>query len=83
MSVIINAVATEKAVAALERQNKITFVVKANASKKEIKNEIENEYGEKVIKVTTLITPDGRKKAMVRLEREGAAPDLAAKLKVI
>ena len=83
MSLIINAVATEKAVAALERENKVTFIVKAHASKQEIKNEIEKEYGEKVVKVTTLVTPDGRKKAMVRLEREGAAPDLAAKLKVI
>ena len=83
MSVIITALTTEKAVAAIEKENKLVFLVDGAATKKQVKDEVESEYGERVRKVTTMVTPDGRKKAFVSFKREGAAPDLAAKLKVI
>jgi len=37
-------------------------------------------YEVKVIKVNTLITPDGKKKALVKLSPEDNAADLAVKL---
>ena len=83
MNAIITALTTEKAVAAIERENKLVFLVDGKATKSRVKEEVESEYGEKVRKVTTANTPDGRKKAFVAFKREGAAADLAAKLKVI
>ncbi len=83
MSAIITALTTEKAVAAIERENKLVFLVDNNSNKSQVKQEVESEYGEKVRKVTTATTPDDRKKAFVAFKREGAAADLAAKLKVI
>ncbi|MFH0836272.1 MAG: 50S ribosomal protein L23 [Candidatus Micrarchaeota archaeon] len=83
MTIIINALTTEKAVAGIERENKITFVVDGKATKADVKTEVERLYGEKVVKVNVLVSSHGVKKAMVKFKREGAASDLAARLKVI
>ena len=74
---------TEKAVTGIEKDNKLTFVVRAEATRESIKKEVESEYAEKVLKITILISPKNQKRAVVKFEREGAASDLAAKLKVI
>ncbi|NUN11346.1 50S ribosomal protein L23 [Candidatus Micrarchaeota archaeon] len=83
MTVVLHVVTSEKAVRGIEKENKITFVVDAKASKAEIKQEIEKDYGEKVSKITTLIGADGRKKAVVSFKNANVASNLAAKLKVI
>jgi len=83
MRYIINPLTTEKAVSAIERENMLTFIVRGDATKEQVKREVEAEYKEKVDKVTVLITTHNRKKAMVKCQRENAAPDLAARLKVI
>jgi len=83
MRYIINPLTTEKAVSAIERENMLTFIVRGDATKEQVKREVEAEYKEKVDKVTVLITTHNRKKAMVKFQRENAAPDLAARLKVI
>ncbi|MFH0973829.1 MAG: 50S ribosomal protein L23 [Candidatus Micrarchaeota archaeon] len=83
MNFVLYALTTEKAVGAIERDNKLTFIVEGKATKADVKKEIEAKYGEKVVSVNTLHTLDGRKKAVVRFERAGAASDLAAKLKLI
>ncbi|MFH1779986.1 MAG: 50S ribosomal protein L23 [Candidatus Micrarchaeota archaeon] len=83
MRAILYVVTSEKAVRGIERENKITFIVRNDATKQEIKNEIEKEYEQKASKVTTLTTADGKKKAMVSFAKENAAANLAAKLKVI
>ncbi len=80
---ILHVVTTEKAVSGIEKQNKITFVVQQDATKPEIKKEVEAEYGEKVKSVNTLNTIHGKKKAIVSFVKKGAATELAAKLKVI
>lgn len=74
---------TEKAVGAIEKENKLTFIVDDKASKPELKKEIETEYGEKTGKINVVSTPHGLKKAIVAFKRKGAASELAAKLKVI
>lgn len=74
---------TEKAVARIDKDNELVFVVEEQATKPQIKQELEASYQEKVRSVRTLHDMHGKKKAIVLFERKGAAADLAAKLKVI
>jgi ribosomal protein L23 len=83
MALILYPLTTEKGVSGIEKENKIAFIVSMDADKKSVKEEFQRLYGEKVRKVTMMISPDGRKKAVVSLERKGAASDVAAKLKII
>ncbi len=74
---------SEKAVQLIERENKIVFIVDKKATKPEIKAEVEELYGVKVDKVTTMIDRKGRKKVYVKLSKETPATELATKLKMI
>jgi len=81
--VVIHPVATEKAIALIEKENKMVFIVEKNATKKEIADDVEKSYNVKVEKVTVSITPQGRKKAYVKLQKGYSADELAARLKII
>ncbi|MHA1834598.1 MAG: 50S ribosomal protein L23, partial [Candidatus Baldrarchaeia archaeon] len=59
---------------------KLTFIVDRRANKPTIKKAVESLFKVKVDKVNTLITPDGRKKAYVKLSPEYSAADIATKL---
>jgi len=74
---------TEKSVALVERENKITFVVNRKANKKEIKEAFEKVFEVKVEKVNTEITMKGEKKAIIKLKPEFKAADVAVKLGMI
>jgi len=74
---------TEKAVNAIEAENKITFVVNKTASRPEIRQAIEKLYEVKVDYVNTVKDMKGRKKAIVQINKEHKASDLAMKLGVI
>jgi large subunit ribosomal protein L23 len=76
-------VRTQKAVSLIEKENKLTFVVRIEATKEDVKRAVEKLYGVKVEKVNTLITPRGEKKAYVKLKPEYKASELAVKLGVI
>jgi large subunit ribosomal protein L23 len=78
--VIIRPLMSEKALRLIEELNTLTFIVRRDANKHEIKRAVERLYGVKVEKVNTLITPQGEKKAYVKLSKEYKASDLAAKL---
>jgi len=80
---IIHVITSEKAVAGIDQNNSLTFAVEASASKPEIRKEAESAYGEKVVKVNVCISPSGRKKAIVKFAKAGAAAVIASKLKVI
>jgi len=73
---------TEKAQNALTR-NVVVFCVDLRAGKKEIKEEVEQLFEVKVEKVNTLIRPDGRKVAYVKLSPEFKAEDLAIELGIV
>jgi large subunit ribosomal protein L23 len=75
--------ATEKAIRLLESQNILTVIVDKNATKPQIKKEIENMFSVKVEKVNTLITPLGEKKAYVKLKKEFNASEIAHKLGIL
>lgn len=71
---------TESASLMVERDNKLIFIVNLKANKNDIKRAVEELYDVKVDRVTLLITPQGEKKAFVRLESEYKASDVAIKL---
>ena len=80
MQAIKYPISTEKAVRLMELDNKLTFMVERKANKNDIKKEIEKMFNVKVVKVNTLITPLGLKKAYVKLSKETPAIDVATKL---
>lgn len=81
--IILGIVMTEKTHRLMETENKLTFIVRRDANKTMIKRAVEELFGVKVEKVNTLITPDGRKKAYVKLKPEYSAVDVAAKIGVL
>ncbi len=81
--VILAVVRTQKAVSLIEKENRLTFIVRLEATKEDVKRAVEKLYGVEVEKVNTLITPRGEKKAYVKLKPEYKASELAVKLGVI
>jgi large subunit ribosomal protein L23 len=73
-------VITEKALRLAEKENKITVIVDRTATKRQIADEIKRLYGVEVEKVNTLITPQGEKKAYVKLAKEYSATELLSRL---
>ncbi|WP_297519210.1 50S ribosomal protein L23 [Thermococcus sp.] len=78
--VILRPVVTEKAVAMIENENKLTFIVDRRATKGDIKRAVEAMFDVKVEKVNTLITMRGEKKAYVKLKPEYSASEVAARI---
>ena len=79
-AIIKKPLVTENTFDLIEDQNKLVFIVERTANKFKIKQAIENLYNVKVIKINTLITPSGEKKALVKLHPNDSAADLAIKL---
>ena len=82
-NIIKRVVATEKAINYIEKHNTLTFIVDRKATKHDIKYAIEKLFNVKVVKVRTLITPKGEKKAYVRLAPEYKASDIASRLGIL
>ncbi|HDZ35674.1 MAG TPA: 50S ribosomal protein L23 [Thermococcus sp.] len=78
--VIVKPVVTEKAVAMIENENKLTFIVDRRATKQDIKRAVEEMFEVKVEKVNTLVTMKGEKKAYVKLKPEYNASEIAARI---
>ena len=73
---------TEKTFELIERENKLVFIVDRLANKSQIKRAIEKIHNVKVIKVNTLITTTGEKKAFVKLHPDNSAQDISIDLGV-
>ena len=71
---------TENTFDLIENENKLVFYVERKANKDQIKKAIERIHKVKVVKVNTLITPDGKKKAFIKLHLDNSASDLAIDL---
>ncbi len=78
--VVIHPVITEAVLEMIERENKLVFIVRREANKNTIRWAIEKLYNIKIVSVNTLITPDGKKKAFVRLDPSSNAGEVATKL---
>lgn len=74
---------TESASLMVEKDNKLLFIVNLKAGKTDVKRAVEQLYEVKVDKVTVLITPQGEKKAFVKLKPEYRASDVAIKLGIL
>ncbi len=71
---------TEKAVRLMEAENKLIFIVSLKSNKKQIKDAMEALFKVKVLKINTLVSPEGLKKAYIRLSAETPAIDVATQL---
>ena len=81
--VIFYPLMTESASLMVEKDNKLIFVVNFKAGKGDIRKAVEELYEVKVSKVNLLITPQGVKKAFVKLTPEFKASDVAIKLGIL
>lgn len=74
---------TEAAMKKIEDNNTLVFLVHTKSNKHHIQAAVKKLYDIKVAKVNTLIRPDGKKKAYVRLARDYDALDIANKIGII
>jgi len=74
---------TEKAMKKIEDENTIVFIVDGHASKPAIRQAFSEIHKTKVRSVNTLLRPDGKKKAYIRLGAESDALNLANKIGII
>ena len=81
--VICYPLTTESASLMVEKDNKLIFIVNLKAGKSDVKRAVEQLYEVKVDRVTMLITPQGEKKAFVKLNPEYKASDVAIKLGIL
>ncbi|CAN6235534.1 unnamed protein product [Urochloa humidicola] len=74
---------TESAMKKIEDNNTLVFIVDLKADKKKIKAAVKKMYDIQAKKVNTLIRPDGKKKAYVKLTPDYDALDVANKIGII
>jgi len=81
-SIIIRPQLSEKTMNQIYDNNRISFVVRRSANKKQIKEAFQELYDVTVSKVNTHITPKGEKIAAIDLVDEEAAEDIAVRMGV-
>ncbi|KAF7768447.1 hypothetical protein Agabi119p4_7690 [Agaricus bisporus var. burnettii] len=77
---IVSPLNTESAMKKIEEHNTLVFIVDVRANKRQIKDAVKKLYDVDAAKVNTLIRPDGKKKAYVRLTADADALDVANKI---
>lgn len=74
---------TESAMKKIEDHNTLVFIVDVLANKRQIKSAVKELHQITAEKVNTLIRPDGKKKAYVKLTQDFDALDVANRIGVI
>lgn len=74
---------TEAAMKKIEDNNTLVFIVHLKSNKSHVKAAVKKLYEVEVAKVNTLVRPDGKKKAYVRLAPDFDALDVANKIGII
>ena len=74
---------TEKATMMLEGENKLQFIVRRDATKQDIKRELEASFEQEVAEVRTMMTMKGEKKAIVKFADEKAAEEILSRLGIM
>lgn len=82
-SVLINPINTEKANKSMTERNTVVFSIHPRANKIQVKKAFKDIYNVKPRAVNTLVTPQGTKKAYIRLRPEDDAVSFASKLGMI
>jgi large subunit ribosomal protein L23 len=70
----------EKSMNMVEVENKLVFIVNPRASKEDIREAVEKNFDVKVVRVSTMITTKGQKKAFVKLHPDNSAADIASRM---
>jgi large subunit ribosomal protein L23 len=73
---------TEKAMDDLDFDNKLQFIVDTSAAKPEVADAVAEQFDVSVVDVKTHVTPDGDKKAVVRLSEDDDADEVASRIGV-
>ncbi|KAI1350496.1 60S ribosomal protein L25-like protein [Xylaria sp. FL0043] len=76
--IIIHPLNTESAMKLIEENNTLVFIVDIKSNKAQIKQALKKLYEIDVVKINTLIRPDGKKKAFCKLTPDVDALDIAA-----
>ncbi|KAI5116440.1 hypothetical protein M0805_006253 [Coniferiporia weirii] len=71
---------TESAMKKIEEHNTLVFLVDLRANKRQIKDAVKKLWDVQAASINTLIRPDGKKKAYVRLTADHDALDVANKI---
>lgn len=74
---------TEKSIRIMESENKLVFIVDRKATKIEIRKAFEDMFKITPVKINTLVTPKGKKKAYIKLPLDQPAIDVATKLGIM
>jgi len=82
-SIIKYPLTSEHVMKRIEDNNTLVFIVDIRANKRQIKYAAEKLYNFKTEKVNTLIRPDGKKKAYVKLAKGSEALDVANQIGII
>ena len=82
-SVLVQPLNTEKANKAMTERNTLTFLVHNRSNKVQIKRAFKDIFGVVPKSVNSLVRPDGKKKACIRLRPEDEAVSIAAKIGII
>ena len=80
--IIHHPLVTEKAMNLMDFENKLQFVVRDTATKPEIAEAIEAQFGVSVVDVNTQMTMNGTKKATVTLSGDDDAGEVASRIGV-
>lgn len=78
--ILLNPLATEKCIRAIEFENVLTFSIHPRATKQDVKKAVEKIFNVKVSKVNLHNSFIGKKKAYVRLRGDFLASDVSADL---
>merc|ERR1711998_369501 len=81
--IILFPVTSDKNVQRMENENILTFIVRLSANKSQIKKTFENLLSVKVRSVNTMIRPDGKKKAYIRLTANHDSLKVASKIGIL
>ncbi len=74
---------SEKAVNMIEKENKLCFIVNKKATKPDVRNAVEKQFNVRVDSVRVLNDRKGRKKAIVKINKEFKADAIATRLGVV
>ena len=81
-SVIEHPLVTEQAMNEMDFKNKLLFLVDVDASKPEVRDEVQDRYDVTVTDVNTQVTSKGKKKATVTLSADDDATEIASRIGV-
>lgn len=83
MTILKYPLVTEKAMMMAEKENTLQFLVTREATRNQIRRELETAYDQEVKSVRTMMTTKGEKKAIVRFEKEKAAEEILSRLGIM